>query len=93
MISWASLIAIACGKGVSDCQIYIYGLFEKFIQSERPAFPAMSVLWQILQWSFKCIWDGAFPFPRESPEWKRAGQRLAGKYFGRLVQICGDLDY
>ncbi|CAJ1415972.1 unnamed protein product [Effrenium voratum] len=61
----------------------------------------MSVLWQILQWSFQCIWDGTFPardwrgipFPRESPEWKKAGQRLAGKYFGCLVQLCGDLDY
>ncbi|CAJ1368989.1 unnamed protein product [Effrenium voratum] len=102
MISWASLIAIACGKGVSDCQIYIYGLFEKFIQSEAPGIPGtMSVLWQILQWSFQCIWDGTFPardwrgipFPRESPEWKKAGQRLAGKYFGCLVQLCGDLDY
>lgn len=62
ILSWSSMMAVAHGNETIDCNIYIHGLFEKFmIPDSDEASGTMSVLWKILHWSFMAIWEGFWP--------------------------------
>ena len=102
LLTWSSLIAIAGGNSSEDCNLYIHGLFEKFITpTTESTIGTMQAIWLILKWSFTAIWNGTWPsvdawgrkYPPSSAEGRRAGQKLANGYYGCLVQLCGDLDY
>ena len=102
LLTWSSLIAILGGNNAEDCNIYITGLFEKFIiPTSSTTLGTMDCIWKILKWSFLAIWNGTWPvmdpwgrrYPKNSPEGAKGGQPLANGYYGCLLQICGDLDY
>ena len=102
LLTWSSLIAIAGGNSSEDCNLYIHGLFEKFIKpTTETTIGTMQAIWLILKWSFTAIWKGEWPtldawgrkYPPTSAEGRKAGQPLANGYYGCLVQLCGDLDY
>ena len=62
LLTWSSLIAILGGNNAEDCNVYITGVFEKFLipTSER-ALGTMDCIWRILTWSFLAIWNGTWP--------------------------------
>ena len=102
VLSWSSLVATAAGVSLEDHNLYIYGLFEKFIlPASASCAGTMDSFWRLLSWSFLCIWHGEWPkrdwhgnvYPPTSPEGKKAGTPLARGWFGCLVQLCGDMDY
>lgn len=100
--SWASLAANALGSTGEEVMIYCWGCFEKFTTATvGNTLGTLDVFWQVLQWSFLALFEGKWPsadwrgvkYNRTSPEGRKAGQPLAGKYRACLLQICGDLDY
>ena len=62
LLTWSSLIAIAGGNSSEDCNLYIHGLFEKFIKpTTETTIGTMQAIWLILKWSFTAIWKGEWP--------------------------------
>eukprot|EP00438_Fugacium_kawagutii_P010151 Skav200440 [mRNA] locus=scaffold559:16017:17858:- [translate_table: standard] len=100
--SWMSMVANAMGAKGQDISFYIFGLFEKFAcESSATCLGTMETVFEILFWSFDCLWKGVWPshdhrgipWPRDSWQFHRAGRPLAGKFCAILLQLCGDLDY
>ena len=62
VLSWNSLMATAGGASLEDTNLYIFGLFEKFIlPASEFTQGTMAALWTLLRWSFDCIWQGKWP--------------------------------
>ena len=62
ILSWNSLMATAGGASLEDTNLYIFGLFEKFIlPASEFTQGTMAALWTLLRWSFDCIWQGKWP--------------------------------
>jgi len=100
--SWFSLMSVAAGQKFQDSNLYIWGLFEKYvIQTENGVLGTLDTFFAIMRWSFQCIYEGTFPsldwrgkpFPRNSKEFHKAGKQLANGWRGCLIQLAGDLDY
>lgn len=100
--SWNSIVANLEGGQQKNIMNYTWGCFEKFVQKDAPgALGTMSVFFQILAWSFQCLFHGKWPstdwrnvpFDPQSVQGKKAGKPLAGPYKAALLQLCGDLDY
>ena len=55
-------MATAGGASLEDTNLYIFGLFEKFIlPASEFTQGTMAALWTLLRWSFDCIWQGKWP--------------------------------
>lgn len=62
VLSWTSLLALAAGRTLEDTNLYIFGLFEQFVKDDSDdAAGTVNVLWAILAWSFRSIWEGKWP--------------------------------
>jgi len=94
--SFNSLLATAAGRSAADTQMFIWGIFEKFVLPET-----MPAFFELLRWSFEVCLSGKWPakdwrgvrYPPGTPEARRSGSLLCGGYYGVLVQMNGDLDY
>eukprot|EP00435_Cladocopium_sp_Y103_P018658 s2492_g4.t1 len=94
--SWFSLMSVAAGQQFQDSNLYIWGIFEKYaIPTQNGILGTMDTFFAIMKWSFQCIYEGTFPtldwrgkpFPRNSKEYQKAGQPLAGKLPVTLVVV------
>ena len=102
VFSWFSIFAQGSGSSSAEVMFYAWGIFEKFVaKMEGSNLGTMETFWLIMKWSFTCVWHGTWPmldwqgcrYVAGSADAKRAGQPLAGGYYGALLQLCGDLDY
>ena len=97
VFSWFSIMSNAAGSSFLDTNIYIWGLFEKFIIEGE----TMETFWSILVWSFSAMAKGRWPrtdhrgmaFEPGSKGARMANKFLAGGFKGILLQMAGDLDY
>ncbi|CAE7776529.1 unnamed protein product, partial [Symbiodinium necroappetens] len=96
-VSWSSLLGESSTKST---QYWCFGLIEKTGIKEGPK-ATMQQLWKIFAWSLTALWLGYWPtrdhegrrFPAGSIQAERAGQALAGGFYGVLWSLIGDLDY
>ena len=95
-------MASAGGAGYQDANLYIWGIFEKYVlPAAGPVLGTMEVFWKIMKWSFEALASGKYPlmdwrgqpFPVGSKETRQAGTDLAEGFCGVLIQVAGDLDY
>ena len=57
--SFNSLLASAAGRLPEDCSLFVWGVFEKFVlPTTEAALGTMDVFFEILQWSFRCLYEG-----------------------------------
>ena len=60
--SWSSLMATAAGRLPDDTNVWIWGVFEKFV---IPTVGAVSgtvdIFFRILRWSFQALYEGRWP--------------------------------
>jgi len=91
--SWSSMLSQGY---TSESQHYIWSVTDSLKTQST-----MNEFFQILRWSFDCMFTGKFPhtnhqgklYPKGSQEAKIAGSWLAGGFRGILFNITGDLDY
>ena len=81
--SWLSLLATAAGRSAADCNLYVWGVFEKFLIPEgNEVIGTMQVFWQIMHWSFSIIYTGKWP----SRDWQ-GKKRLGGFVYELFIHV------
>ena len=62
IFSWFSLLALAAGSSTLDTMVYVWGVFEKFVQPDSTdTHGTMQTFWSIMKWSFEALWAGKWP--------------------------------
>ena len=89
VFSWFSIMAAAGGAGYQDANLYIWGIFEKYVlPTAGSVLGTMEVFWKIMKWSFEALASGKFPLM----DWRGQPWPPDG-YCAVLLQLAGDLDY
>jgi len=90
--SWASLLSTGRTE-VSNYIIWINFKKENVLGLPRAT---MAKFWKVLRWSFEALYRGTWPSHDHDGQVlhdAKAGQPLAGGYYGVLWALRGDLDY
>ena len=87
---------LGAGGSTKESLFHVWSGFDKVCDSET-----WNAFFKELSWSFQALWSGVWPkadssgtpYPQGSEAAFKSGKPLAGRYYGCLWGLVGDLDY
>ena len=97
ILTWMSLLGVG---STLETNFYIYSIFKDLVvEGETVGTDTYKTFWRKLRWSMMALWRGTFPFtdenghPLHGPSACKAGEPLAGGFFGVMYVLRGDLEW